>query len=423
MADIRSRACALITAVILCVLSSGAAWAQTAMPPGLGGGQAASGMPDARMMSGIPMPVADLPDGTVAVRVVRGEIANLIKRQAVELSVDGKSQTATTDEAGRAQFSPVPAGAKVRATATVGGEKLESQEFQMPAKGGIRLLLVALGGISAAPAPDAKPVAGTVTLGGETRIIVELDDDTLTVFYVLDVVNGGAAPVNPATPVVFDLPRGAMSPGLMEGSSPQAEVKGGRVTFSGPFKPGRTSAQFAFGLPPAGETRTIEQAFPVAIDTLSVEVQKVGALQVRSAQLTSQRDVTTEGKLYVMAAGPTLPAGRTLSIELSGLPHRETWPRTVAYALALAILGIGAWVVMGTTGSGGVPAQARRRELEGTRERLYAELVRLEEASRGGRVEAGACANRRAVLVADLERIYAELDTLAHAGGDRGIAA
>ena len=48
-----------------------------------------------------------------------------------------------TDEAGRAQFDNVPAGSSVKAVAIVDGERLESQEFQAPAQGGIRLLLVA----------------------------------------------------------------------------------------------------------------------------------------------------------------------------------------------------------------------------------------------------------------------------------------
>jgi len=67
---------------------------------------------------------------------------------------------------------------------------------------------------------------------------------------------------------------------------------------------------------------------------------------------------------------------------------------------------------------------ARRRELESTRERLFGELARLEQAARSGRGDPGASAERRAALMADLERVYAELDTLSHAGGgDRGIAA
>jgi len=209
----------------------------------------------------------------------------------------------------------------------------------------------------------------------------------------------------------------------MEGSSQQVDVKGGRVAFAGPFKPGRTSARIAFQLPPAGEARAIDQVLPVAVDALSVIVQKVGALQVRSAQLTTQREAQSEGKVYVMTTGPALPAGRTLSIALTGLPHHETWPRTIGYVLAAAILAVGAWMAVSAGAGGRVATEPRRRALESTRERLFGELVRLEDASRSGRVEAGAYADQRAALVAELERVYAELDSLTHVGGERGAAA
>ena len=48
---------------------------------GMAGG---SQMPDPKQMSGRPLPVADLPAGTVTVRVVRGSMANVIPDQPVE---------------------------------------------------------------------------------------------------------------------------------------------------------------------------------------------------------------------------------------------------------------------------------------------------------------------------------------------------
>ena len=41
------------------------------------------GMPDAKQMSGMPLPVPDMPAGTVTVRVVRGNVANTIPNQPV----------------------------------------------------------------------------------------------------------------------------------------------------------------------------------------------------------------------------------------------------------------------------------------------------------------------------------------------------
>jgi hypothetical protein len=50
------------------------------MPPGMG-----ANMPDARQMSGTPLPTGEVPAGTVIVRVVRGSMANPLAGETVEL--------------------------------------------------------------------------------------------------------------------------------------------------------------------------------------------------------------------------------------------------------------------------------------------------------------------------------------------------
>ena len=99
-------------------------------------------MPDPKQMSGIPRPVNDLPDGTVSVRVIRGELSNNLPNQPVEFVIDGKSRTVSTDESGRAEIVTT-AGATLKAVTIVDGERLETQQFAAPAQGGVRLLLVA----------------------------------------------------------------------------------------------------------------------------------------------------------------------------------------------------------------------------------------------------------------------------------------
>jgi hypothetical protein len=406
MVDWRSRARAITVGACLALLCVATiVHAQPAMP-GAGAGQPA-GMPDARMMSGIPMPMADVPDGTVSVRVVRGEISNILPGQQVELLVDGKSRTAKTDDGGRAQFAGIGAGSDLKAVVAVDGERIESQAFTMPEKGGVRLLLAASGGASSLPQPPA--VAGTVTFGGETRVVVEFDDDSLNVFYLIDVVNNGTAPVNPPAPIVFDLPADAIGPTLLEGSSPQAQVKGTRVSIAAPFNPGRTSVQIAYQLgPAAGGQRTLVQRFPAVLDMVSVAVQQAGEVRLTSPAIVQQRQISADGRTYLLGSGPSLPAGRPLALDLAGLPHHETWPRNVALGLAVVVLCAGLWAALGPSGDG---AEARRRELEQRRERLFADLLRLEHSKRAGFVGADEYAGLRAELMATLERIYGELDT------------
>src|SRR5512141_1214486 len=105
--------------------------------------RAQMGMPDARQMSGMPLPVAEMPVGTITIRVVRGNVANTIPNQPVELTVDGENRHAKTDATGHAAFDHLKAGATVKARTTVGTEVIESQEFTVPPAGGIRMMLVA----------------------------------------------------------------------------------------------------------------------------------------------------------------------------------------------------------------------------------------------------------------------------------------
>src|SRR5690242_10018753 len=100
-------------------------------------------MPDPKQMAGIPRPVTDLPDASISVRLIRGQLSNNIASHLVELHyANGRVLKVNTDEAGRAQFDKLAPGV-VKATADVDGEHLESQDFEVPKQGGIRLMLVA----------------------------------------------------------------------------------------------------------------------------------------------------------------------------------------------------------------------------------------------------------------------------------------
>jgi hypothetical protein len=114
-------------------------------------------------------------------------------------------QTAKTDDVGRVQFDKLPAGETLKASATVDGEHLESQEFPAPGKGGIRPLLAATDNSKAGAGALAAPaVTGQVTLGGQSSNHFEPGDETVAVYYLLEIVNSSSGPVNPPKPFVFD---------------------------------------------------------------------------------------------------------------------------------------------------------------------------------------------------------------------------
>lgn len=361
-------------------------------------------------MSGIPRPVNDLPDGAISVRLIRGDLSNNIANHPVELRAGSKVLTQKTDESGRAQFAGVSPGTTVKASAVVDGERLDSQEFPVPATGGVRLMLVATDTTKGpATSPDAAPISGTVVIGSQSRIVIEPGDDGINIFYLLDIDNTARVPVNTAAPFVVDVPSDAVGTAIMEGSSPKATVKGTRVTVERPFPPGHTFAQVAFSLPTGGGTVELTQTLPADLEQLQVVVKKVGDTTLKSAQLAEIRDVPAEGETFIAGMGGRLAAGRPITLTVSGFPHHSSVPRTTALTLAGVIALIGVWAASRPDDSSAIRA-AERKRLIARREKLFQDLVRLEHDRRGGRVDDRRYAARREELVAALEHVYGALD-------------
>lgn len=375
-------------------------------------GLAQVAMPDASAIAGNPLPAPELPDATVTVRVVRERMGNNVAGQPVALRVGGTDRSVVTDDQGRAQFDGIPAGTLVQATTTVDGEVLTSQEFTVPGRGGVRVALIA--GIQAAAAAEeaaaeagarepARP--GIVEFGPESRVILEFQNDTLTLFYLLDVVNNARTPIDIGGPLLVELPTGASGAAMLQGSSPQASVLGDRLTITGPFPPGTLSAQVGFSLPNAGASLALTQKWPAAVAQVFVAVEKIGPMQMVSAQLTDIRETQTEGGVFLMGTGGRLNAGDTLTVNLSGMPAASHTARDAGVAIVLLIIGVGAWLAM-------TPDTARKElgvTLLARRERLMTELVALERKRRqkGLSVQDEARVER---LTRALEGVLASLD-------------
>jgi hypothetical protein len=374
-------------------------------------------MPDPKQMSGIPRPVNDLPDQSISVRVIRGSLANNIPNQTVELHVGSKVLRAKTDDAGRAQFDKVTPGASVKAVADVDGEHLESQEFPAPAQGGIRLLLVATaksgeGGTTqgAGATPGTPAVAGEVVIGGNSRVVIEPGDEALEIYYLLDIVNNASAPVTLPSLFMFDMPTGSVGCGLLEGSSGLAALNGTRVRVQGPFAPGSTRVQVFCELPVFSSSLDVMQKFPAASERVAVIVKRVGDTKISSPQLDGQQELTAQGVSYIAASGPGVAAGQPITLSLSDLPHHSSTPRIVALSLAGGIALIGVWAAARVPKESG-DRVAERKRLTTRRNKLFDELIRLEQDHRAGRLDGQRYAMRREDLLASLEQVYGALDS------------
>jgi hypothetical protein len=383
---------------------------------GWGVGVAQINMPDAALIHGRALPAPELPNGTVTVRVVREAIGNNITGQDVRVTAGGAIQTATTDDQGRAEFTGLSLGANAQAEAVVDGEALESEPFTVPVSGGLRVILVA--GIEeaaararaeAAAAAAAPPVDGVVVFGPNTRVFIEFQDDTLQVFYILEILNNARARVDIGGPLLLDLPTGAGGAAVLQGSSPTATVSGDRLTVTGPFAAGVTSVQVGFQLRQDSSEFTLQQTWPVPLEQLSVGVQRLGDLSVSSPQFSTVGEVNAEsGTPFFLANGPAMAAGSTLTMQLSNLPAHNGTPRIVALSLAAGIIALGVWWAIGAP----APVREPRSRLIERRDALLGELAPLEKQQRTGGPLPGAEEAERQRLIADLEEVYGELEAV-----------
>jgi hypothetical protein len=370
-------------------------------------------MPDPSQIAGRAIPAPELPDGTVSVRLVRESIGNNITGHDVTVSAAGVTRTARTDDSGRAQVVGLPAGANATAAAVVDGERLTSQPFDVPGSGGIRVILIAgLQNARArrekeeADAASAPAVKGSVVFGSDSRFVFEFQNDALSVFYLLDVVNTARTRVDTGGPLIVDLPSGAGAARVMQGSYPGATVQGDRITIAGPFPPGTSSIQVGFQLLYSGDAATVRQTFPASLQRVAVFAEKVGALEVASPQFADRGEVKAgDGTVFLSGTGGAVAAGTELTIQLTNLPHHKTWPRNVALGLAAVVVVAGVWLAFRRDSGGD-----ERRRLVAHRESLYGELVKLEAQRGGGRVDDERYQTKRRHLLSQLERVYGELD-------------
>jgi len=370
-------------------------------------------MPDPKQMAGIPRPVTDLPDASISVRLIRGQLSNNIAGHLVELHyANGRVIKVNTDDAGRAQFDKLAPGV-VKATSDVDGEHLESQDFEVPKQGGIRLMLVATDKNAPKAAPEAAAVKGKVVLTDNSRIVFEPGDEFVSVYYILEIFNNNTNPVDPDPPFTFDMPKGALGTTLLDGTSPIVRSNGAHISLGGPVPPGRTLIQAVAEMPADSGTLDVTQTFPASLDRLAVLVKKVGDTKLESPTIERQQDFPNEGQTVIGAMGGTIAAGKPIELHLLNLPHHSPVPRLTALTVAGVVVLAGVWA--GTRKRQGEAVDAERKRLAARREKLFGELVKIERDRRGGKSD-DRSERRREELVAQLEHIYGALDDPDRAG-------
>ena len=81
------------------------------------------------------------------------------------------------------------------------------------------MLLVATDKEAAARAAEEarNAVTAPVMLGKESELVLQPGDESVTVYYLLEIVNPAQTVVNPPQPFTFDVPVGAQGAAIIEG--------------------------------------------------------------------------------------------------------------------------------------------------------------------------------------------------------------
>ncbi len=303
-------------------------------------------MPNPKEISGVPLPAADLPAGSVSARVIRGGFDKNIPDQPVVFTIDGVERTVKTGADGRTQVDRIKAGAAVTVATTIDGATITSQRVTIGAQG-IRFVLVAVDPDATERADEDKRLAagpavqGTVVFGPASRVVIEPGDELVTVFYVLEIINSARTPVDIGGPLVVHLPTGARGAGVIEGSSPQAKLNGPKLTVLGPFAPGTTSVQMGYELPTGGNTKTIVQQWPAAMPETTIVLQRTGNEDMVSSQVSGKSETTSNGQRVVFGKLAAVPANGSVTVEVTGLAHHSRLPRNIAVTLVIGLLALG----------------------------------------------------------------------------------
>jgi len=372
-----------------------------------------------------------LPAGTVDVLAV-DDTGHPLAKQGIEL---GKVATSgrgvevllqATGSDGHTRFSQLlqgeaggagGAGGGVAAAVvmTRDGLRLGTDGFQIPAAGpGIAVELHVL-------QRSSDPALITIGTGG--RVILQLRDDALGFIETFPLENHSDKLFDPGPGgVEIPLPSEAYGAEGAEGEHKIEIRKGIGVAVHGPIPPRRPEhldpnqkspdeVTFGFLLPSNSSSRTVEQRFPNGLGEFTFVTEQLPNLVIESDQITGKQPRELQGKKYWLMRGAPVPAGGVLRFTVRGLPAADHTGRIVAAALALLLIG-GA-IVFGRKGADRTAAktESERERLVARRERLFADLLSVEERRTAAADEAvkRATKTERDDLVRKLEGVYREL--------------
>lgn len=257
--------------------------------------------------------------------------------------------------------------------------------------------------------PASQPASRPAAPGGkasdiqaELTVIYEIGEQALNTQESWRLSNGGGKLVS-ADDAAIDLPPTATRLRL------DADVRGflaaedsKSIRPNGPIGPGDHGVSGAYQITFSGDEATLRRRVPFSLRGARIIMENVPGLEVTTNVQSERRVRELNGLEFAIWDTAPVPAGGELVLTLRGLPTRPTWPRNLAMAVAIAIVG---WMIWSLTRReeqaaaggplGALSAHARK-------ERIVAAIELLERDHAEGKVEDKRYQRRHAALMKDL---------------------
>jgi hypothetical protein len=365
-------------------------------------------------------PAPGLPAGTLELTLIdqggKPIPGRLVQLGQVTADAPIKVLRATSNEAGLARFEGLDTSEKTGYAALIEqqGMRLSTEPFRMEPAQGMRGEIRAIG---------RTTDVSVLRFDNRARLIFEVGEDSVQMMEELIFKNVSEQAFEPGPEgLLIPLPVGFEGAKEIEGSVPLDVRDGQGAAVRSPISPNRgamfaTPVRVGFVLPAGGSPNVdLRQKMPFGLEGALLLVPANTNLTLEGSGLRERpAQADAQGNTVKLFDLDPIPPGGTLALTIKGLPALDRKGRNFAGVLCLLLI-VGA-VIFSPRSSKVTRAVASAAQLTERREKLFSELVALEQQRRQAKSDGkrdSSVEERRLELVAKLENVYRELAGVEH---------
>jgi hypothetical protein len=331
-----------------------------------------------------------IPAGTVVVSAVQG--ASKLANVAVSVVRGQERFSGVTDKTGAYRVALSVKNAPLTAEVRYQGARYVSNRLRTVKDGGLQIVFRVF---------EKTGDKSKLSFGGNSHVLGEVRDDSLSMMQVLVLRNAGNKAFDPG-------PNGVRIPfaeGVNRGSIPNdmkpylrlAKDKKAAILYR-PVPPGTLRLRMSYSLPHDGPLLEFRQKLPFKMNLSLFAVTNTNLLELRGAAII-RREMrpTNQGKVAVFVLKP-VAAGEMLEFTIDKLPYRSKTP--VHVVLALTVL-LALWAAFES-----LLGKRAHLERKAQRDALLEQLTTLTAKHEAGEIERKSFEKRQRGLLAKLENVW-----------------